>query len=157
MRKKCIAIIGGSNCTKEEARIAEEVGLLVAKKGAVVINGGLSGVMEHSSKGAKKGGGFVIGILPTADADDANKYVDVALPTGLGYARNVIVASADAVIAVGGSLGTLSEIAFALQRGAPVIGLGTWDIDKKRGGGKRVIKARNPKGAVEKVFRILDK
>ena len=157
MRKKCIAIIGGSNCTKEEARIAEEVGLLVAKKGAVVINGGLSGVMEHSSKGAKKGGGLVIGILPTPNAADANKYVDVALPTGLGYARNIIVASADAVIAIGGALGTLSEIAFALQRGTPVIGLGTWDIDRKRSGGATVIKAKSPKNAVDKALKAIDK
>lgn len=91
-------------------------------------------------------------MLPTADADSANLYVDIVIPTNLGYARNVIVVSADAVIAISGSIGTLSEIAFALQRGIPVVGLHTWKLDKKRLGNYKIAIARTPKEAVQIAF-----
>jgi uncharacterized protein (TIGR00725 family) len=109
---------------------AEEVGRLVAEAGAVVVCGGLGGVMEAACRGAKRAGGTTVGILPGADRAAANRYVDVALPTGLGEARNaLVVRAADVLVAVGGSHGTLSEIALALKAGKRVIGLDTWAIE----------------------------
>jgi uncharacterized protein (TIGR00725 family) len=106
------------------------VGRLVAERGAVLVCGGLGGAMEAACRGAKQAGGLTVGILPGSDRSDANPYVDVALPTGLGEARNaLVVRAADAVIAIGGGYGTLSEIAFALKAGKRVIGLDTWDIE----------------------------
>jgi len=109
---------------------AAEVGRLVAERGAVLVCGGLGGTMESACRGAKEGGGLTVGILPGPDRSAANPFVDVALPTGLGEARNaLVVRAADVVIAIGGGYGTLSEIALALKAGKPVVGLGTWDID----------------------------
>jgi hypothetical protein len=106
------------------------VGRLVAERGAVVVCGGLGGTMEAACRGAKQAGGTTVGILPGLDRSQANPFVDVALPTGLGEARNVLVVrAADAVIAIGGGYGTLSEIALALKAGKRVIGLGTWEIE----------------------------
>jgi uncharacterized protein (TIGR00725 family) len=106
------------------------VGRLVAERGAVLVCGGRGGAMEAACRGAKQAGGLTVGILPGSDRSDANPYVDVALPTGLGEARNaLVVRAADAVIAIGGGYGTLSEIALALKAGKPVIGLDTWEID----------------------------
>jgi hypothetical protein len=149
MKRRVISVIGGSSCTAEEAKTAEETGAEIACAGAVLITGGLGGIMEAASRGARENGGLVIGILPGADAADANAYVDVTIVTGMGDARNVIVAgSGDAVIAVGGALGTLSEISFALKRGARVVGLGTWEVDPARSGGATVIKAGSAREAV---------
>jgi uncharacterized protein (TIGR00725 family) len=109
---------------------AEEVGRLLAERGAMLVCGGLGGTMEAACRGARAGGGTTIGILPGLSRSDANPFVDVVVPTGLGEARNaLVVRAADAVIALGGGYGTLSEIALALRAGKPVIGIGTWDID----------------------------
>jgi uncharacterized protein (TIGR00725 family) len=107
---------------------------VLAEKGAVVVCGGLGGVMAAACRGAKSAGGLTVGLLPGKKRDDANPWVDVAIPTGLGEARNVlVVASASAVVAVGGEYGTLSEIAFALRAGKPVVGLETWNLSRPSG------------------------
>jgi uncharacterized protein (TIGR00725 family) len=114
----------------EETSVAERVGALVARRGAVLVCGGLGGVMEAACRGARQEGGTAVGILPGLDRGAANPHVDVALATGLGEARNaLVVRAADALIAIGGAYGTLSEIALALKGGKRVIGLGTWDIE----------------------------
>jgi hypothetical protein len=124
-----ISVIGGSEVNNEIYNLAYEVGREIAKSGAVLICGGLGGTMEAVCKGAKKEGGLTIGILPTTNENDANKYVDIKIPSGIGYARNMIVVlSSHAVIAVDGSSGTLSEIAYALTFNKPVIGLKTWEL-----------------------------
>ena len=113
--------------------MAEAVGRALAERGAVVVCGGLGGVMEGACRGARAGGGLTLGILPGADRAAANEFVDVAVATGLGEARNaLVVRSADALIAVGGSWGTLSEIALALRAGKRVVGIGSWEV--RRGG-----------------------
>jgi uncharacterized protein (TIGR00725 family) len=112
------------------AAAAEAVGRVLASHGAVVVCGGLGGAMEAACRGAKEAGGTTVGLLPGGDREAANPFVDVALPTGLGEARNaLIVRVVDALVAVGGGYGTLSEIALALRIGKPVVGLGTWEID----------------------------
>jgi uncharacterized protein (TIGR00725 family) len=124
-----IAVIGAGQCDGRTAATAEEVGRLLAQKGVTVVCGGLGGVMEAACRGAKSAGGLTLGILPGTSAKESNRWVDVAIPTGLGEARNILVVrSAQAVIAVGGEFGTLSEIAFALKLGIPVIGLKTWQL-----------------------------
>ncbi len=125
-----VAVIGPSEATADEATRAEEVGRLLAARGAVVVCGGLGGVMEAVARGAASAGGMVLGILPGTLREDANPYVTVALTTGMGEMRNaLVVRAADAVIAVGGAYGTLSEIAYALRTGVPVVGLNTWELD----------------------------
>lgn len=130
MRKFQIAVIGASAPNASEYKLAEAVGAGIGKKDWVLLNGGLGGVMEAASKGASEAGGMVVGILPTGKADDANKYVSVPIVTNMGHARNVIIVqSADACVAIGRGLGTLSEISIALKEGKRVVGLGTWEID----------------------------
>jgi len=125
-----VAVVGPGEATAEQLADAEAVGRGLAQAGATLVCGGLGGVMEAACRGAAEHGGATIGILPGSDRRAANKWVTVAIPSGLGELRNgLIVRSADAVIAVGGSYGTLSEIALALKTGVPVIGLGTWEID----------------------------
>ena len=127
-RKPVIAVIGASSCDETVARLAYLTGQEIAKAGAVLINGGGGGVMEFSAKGAKEAGGETIGIVPTSHMDWSNPYVDYVIATGMGQARNaVIVGSADGLIAVSGSYGTLSEVAFALKDGKPLAGLSSWD------------------------------
>lgn len=127
---KTIGVIGAGEAREELLRIAEEVGRLLAKEGAIVITGGLSGVMEAASKGAFLEGGITVGILPTLKKEDANPYVKIPIPTGMGEIRNaLIVRASDALIAIGGGYGTLSEIAFALKTGKRVVGIKTWKID----------------------------
>ncbi len=122
--KPIIAVIGGGTCTSEETAVAEETGRLLAQHGAVLVCGGLGGVMEAAAKGAKANRGTTVGILPGPDAAAANAYIDVPLATGLGEMRNfLIVRTAHAVIAIGGGVGTLSEIAVAQRIGKPVVGL----------------------------------
>ena len=124
-----IGIIGAGQCTPEEASLAEEVGHRLAQAGAVVVCGGLGGVMEAACRGARSANGLTLGLLPGLDRSDANPSVELALPTGLGEARNIlIVRAAQAIIAIGGEYGTLSEIAFALRTRVPIIGLGTWQL-----------------------------
>jgi len=150
MMKPIIAVIGGRRIEKALLLEAEEVGRLIAKKGANLVCGGLGGVMEAASRGAKLEGGLTVGILPHDHSKEANQHIDFPVATGLGIGRNVIIArTADALIAVGGEYGTLSEIAFALQMGKPVVGIKTWDI-------KGVIGAKNAADAVNKVFELLE-
>jgi uncharacterized protein (TIGR00725 family) len=119
-----VAVVGGSDCTSAEAALAEELGRRLAQRGAVVVCGGLTGVMESVAKGVRAAGGLTIGILPGSDARDANAYIDVPLATGMGEMRNaLIVRVAGAIVAIGGGTGTLSEIALALRIGTPVVGL----------------------------------
>lgn len=137
-----IAVIG--NGTEDDAhnRAAEEVGRLLAGAGCVLVTGGLGGVMAAAARGAKSAGGVTVGILPGPGPEAANPHIDIAIPTGMGEARNaLIVRSASAVIAVGGGYGTLSEIALALKASKPVVGLSTWDIPG-------VVRAAEPAEAV---------
>jgi uncharacterized protein (TIGR00725 family) len=125
-----VAVVGASRPTPAQAAAAEQAGRGLAEAGAVVVTGGRGGVMEAASRGASDAGGVVVGILPGEDRSDANQWVGVALPTGLGELRNgLVVRAADAVVAVGGAYGTLSEIALALARGLAVVGVDTWEID----------------------------
>lgn len=127
---KTVAVIGGRDASPELLEEARQAGVLLARAGAVVVTGGLGGVMEAASEGARSEEGITVGILPTDDKADANPHVDIPIATGLGIGRNVIIArTADAIIAVGGGYGTLSEIAFALQMEKPVIGIRSWDIE----------------------------
>lgn len=153
-----ISVIGGSDCSQEEARLAEEVGRELATRGATLICGGLDGVMEAACRGAASQGGVTIGILPGDSRKQANRYVQIPIVTGMGYARNAIVAkSGQVVIAVGGSYGTLSEIAHALQNDIPVIGLGTWSLSRGGEEDKAIIIAQNPVDAVEKALALAKK
>jgi uncharacterized protein (TIGR00725 family) len=125
-----VAVVGAGRATDEQELLAEEVGRRLGQAGAVLVCGGRGGVMEAACRGAKAGGGTTVGILPGSDRAEANEFVDVAVATGLGEARNaLVVRAADVVIAVAGEYGTLSEIALALKTGTPVVGLDTWDID----------------------------
>ena len=125
-----MAVVGPGEASPEETEAAEQVGRALAERGAVVVSGGLGGVMAAACRGAKDAGGTTLGILPGSDRSAANEWVDVAVPTGLGEARNaLVVRAADALVAVGGGYGTLSEVALALKAGKPVIGLGSWDIE----------------------------
>jgi len=129
---------------------AERVGRALGERGAVVVCGGLAGVMEAACRGAKDAGGATLGILPGLDRSDANPYVDVAVPTGLGEARNaLVVRAADALIAVGGEWGTLSEIALAMRAGKRVVGLGTWELHRGGRPVEGILAAADPDEAVE--------
>jgi len=129
MRKRVVSVIGGHKCNKGVEQIAKNLGKKLAKVVGILVSGGLSGTMKAVCKGFKAGGGITIGILPGYDKNDANPYVDIAIPTGMGLARNVLVVkSADVVVALPGEAGTLSEIAYCLQFGIPVISLNSWDI-----------------------------
>src|SRR6185369_5542603 len=123
-----IAIVGPGSAAAAELEAAEEAGAAVAEAGAGLVCGGLGGVMEAACRGARSRGGLTLGLLPGSDRDAANGWVVVAVPTGLGEARNaLVVRAADAVVAIGGGWGTLSEIALALRAGVPVVGVGTWE------------------------------
>jgi uncharacterized protein (TIGR00725 family) len=125
-----VGVVGPGEASASEAAVAEEVGGLLAEGGAVVVCGGLGGVMEAACRGAKSKLGLTVGLLPGLDRSAANGWVDVAVATGLGELRNgLIVRASDALVAVGGGAGTLSEIAFALKVGRPVIGIGTYELD----------------------------
>jgi len=125
-----VAVVGASQATEQDARDAEQVGRLLAQAGAIVVCGGRGGVMAAAARGAAQAGGTVIGMLPGEGRDDANEWVTVSIPTGMGELRNgLIVRAAEAVIAIGGSYGTLSEIALALRADLRVYGLHTWEID----------------------------
>jgi len=146
-----IAVAGGGTCSQRTVRLAETLGREIAAAGATLVCGGLGGVMEAAARGAAAAGGRVVGILPGTDHDDANPYCDVVLPTGLGHARNVLVAAAgDALIALPGAEGTNSEIALARVLGRPVVVLG--------GGRTRstgLVRARTPAEAVRRTLVLL--
>lgn len=130
-RKKLrIGVIGGATPDSKFRQTAHDVGRLIAEKGAILVCGGLSGVMEAAARGAKKEGGLTIGILPGVSLQDANPYIDIPIATGIGYSRNSLVAmNADVLIAVDGQFGTLTEIAYGKIYQKKVIGIGTWDIE----------------------------
>ena len=146
-----ISVIGAGSCSSEIYAIAEEVGNLIARRGGILVTGGLGGVMEAASKGAKEQGGITIGILPGSSREEANPYVTIPITTGLSHARNVIIArTADALIAVSGEYGTLSEIAIALKLGKPLLGIQTW------GNIEGVISVATPEEAVSRAFELID-
>ena len=150
-----IAVIGGSKPTSEEAATAEAVGRALAKAGATLVCGGLGGVMEAACRGAKSAGGSTIGILPGTSRSEANLHVDIPIVTGMRCARNtIIVRTAQAAIAVGGSYGTLSEIAFALSFGTPVVGLGTWEVRREDHPPAPIIYAATPEEAVARALEL---
>ena len=153
MRKQriTISVIGSRDATPQTAKLARSVGKMVAELDCVLVCGGLLGLMQAVCEGAKSAGGMTIGILPGKEKFDANPFVDIALPTTIGYSRNVIVAaSADIVIALPGSFGTESEICYALVYGRPVINLGGWKI-------KGLIKARSVDDAKRIVKRLVER
>jgi uncharacterized protein (TIGR00725 family) len=155
-KKIIIAVIGANDPSADEAAMAEEVGKEIARRGAVLVCGGMGGIMEAACRGADSEGGLTIGILPGESPLAANPYVQIPITTGIGYARNAIVAkSARAVIAVGGKYGTLSEIAYALQSNIPIIGLNTWEISRNGQADKSIIPAKDPAEAVEKAFEMI--
>ena len=152
-----ISVIGSSNpATREHVDLAEEVGRELARRNIMVVCGGLSGIMEAVCRGAKSEGGTTIGILPGRAAAEANSYVDIPIVTSMGYSRNVIVVhTGEAVIAVGGAFGTLSEIGHALSDGIPVIGLKTWPLVTNGDGTDitgAIIQADSPSDAVDKAL-----
>jgi uncharacterized protein (TIGR00725 family) len=154
-RPLIIAVIGGGEVPPAIADIAEEVGREIARQGATLVCGGLGGVMEAACRGANSEGGLTIGILPGENPNTANPYVKIPIATGIGYARNAaVVKTARAVIAIDGSYGTLTEIGYALQSGIPVIGLGTWSIASNGEEDKHIIRADNPREAVEKAMKL---
>ena len=127
-----VAVIGAASATASEEALAEEVGRRLAEAGAVVVCGGRGGVMEAVCRGAQRAGGLTVGILPGSDSDEGNRHLSLALPTGLGHARNaVVVLASEAVIAIGGGYGTLSEIGLALKSGRPLVGLSTWKASRE--------------------------
>jgi len=154
MQKTLVSVIGGRSVDSGLLDAAEAIGREIARRGAVLLCGGLTGVMEAACRGAKSAGGLTIGILPTGSASDANPYIDVAIPTGIGYARNYLVATSSCgVVAVGGSLGTLSEIAFALDKGLPVAAIGSWTLDQSRlPAGVCIFETKDPAAAVAYVM-----
>ena len=148
-KKIGISVIGGHTCTKEVEQIAHNLGKELAKVADYLFCGGLGGIMKAVCRGFKAGGGVTIGIIPGYDKKDANPYVDIVIPTGLGLARNVLVVkSADVVVALPGEAGTLSEIAYCLQFGIPVISLRSWDIPG-------VVKVDTVEKALSKVKEVI--
>ena len=151
MKRKIIAVIGGSQPDKLSITHAEEIGALIAQHNCILITGGLGGVMRAASKGAHNAGGTVIGILPGDDPNSANPFVDIPIVTGMGEARNCIIArTCDGAIAVDGKYGTLSEIAYCLIFGKPVVGLNTWQIDAP------ILKAQTPEESIALLFERIE-
>lgn len=155
---RTIAVCGPAIATDEELEQAEEIGRLIAQAGATLVCGGLGGVMDAAARGGSEEGGTVIGILPGDTREGASAHLTAAIPTGLGEARNaLVVRAADAVIAIAGEFGTLSEIALALKMGKPVVGLGTWEVSKPgSAAADPILRAASPASAVEQAFRHLE-
>src|SRR5262245_26500500 len=150
-----VAVVGAGAADARIASVAEEVGRLLASRGAVVVCGGLGGVMEAACRGAKSAGGATVGILPGLDRREANAWVDVAIPTGLGEARNaLVVRAADVLIAIGGEFGTLSEIALALKTEKPVVGIGTWELSRRGEVTTQIVRAATPAEAVDRALAL---
>lgn len=145
-----VAVIGAAECTPEQAGWAEEVGRLLARRGAVLVCGGRGGVMEAACRGALSAGGMTVGLLPGTELEAGNPFLTLALPTGLGQTRNALVALAGrAVIAIGGGQGTLSEIGWALKSGRRVVGLATWQAHQADGTPLDILRANTPQEAVD--------
>jgi uncharacterized protein (TIGR00725 family) len=153
-----ISVIGAGQASDDEAAAAEEIGRLLAEAGAVLICGGLGGVMDAAARGCEAAGGTSVGILPGDDRTQASSHLTIRIATGLGEARNAIVSrAADAVIAVGGEFGTLSEIALALKMGKPVVGLGTWMLDLEGLPGDPLQRAADPREAVARALEAAER
>ncbi|MDD5115571.1 MAG: TIGR00725 family protein [Candidatus Omnitrophica bacterium] len=149
MRKKIVSVIGGHDCSNKVEQLAHNLGKKLVKVVDILVSGGLSGTMKAVCSGFRSGGGLTIGIIPGYNKNEANRFVDIVIPTGLGLARNVLVVkAADVVIALPGQAGTLSEIAYCLQFKIPVISLGSWEI-------AGIIKASSVDEAVKKTGRML--
>jgi uncharacterized protein (TIGR00725 family) len=145
-----VSVIGASTGADEILRDAEAVGRGIAEAGAILVCGGRTGVMEAASKGASEAGGTVIGVLPGLSAADANPYISHAVATGIGQARNLaVVASGEAIIAIGGEWGTLSEIAFARRLERPVVAIRSWTLRNQAGTDLGIVEASTPEEAVE--------
>jgi uncharacterized protein (TIGR00725 family) len=143
-KKVFVGVIGAGKCSKKIFTLAEEVGKEIARAGAILVCGGLGGVMEGAAKGAKEAKGITIGILPGNSKEEANPYIDMPIVTGIGEGRNLmVIRSSDAIIALPGKYGTLSEISFAVKLEKPIVGISTWDISE------RILKSKDPKEAVK--------
>jgi uncharacterized protein (TIGR00725 family) len=149
LRRHLITVVGAADASEDELQAAESVGRLLAVRGVVVVCGGRGGVMEAACRGAVGQGGITIGLLPGSEASEGNRFLTIALPTGMGQARNAILALAgDAIIAIGGGPGTLSEIGLALKAGKRVVGLGSWQVRDPSGGPAAIQTADTPTLAV---------
>jgi uncharacterized protein (TIGR00725 family) len=138
-----VGVIGAGDCPDDVSRVAEEVGEKIAGAGAILVCGGLGGVMQAACRGAKSKGGVTVGLLPGIEKADANPHVDYPIVTGLGEGRNLLVVrNSDVLIALPGQFGTLSEIALALKLGKPVVGISSWNLSDK------IIPAKNAREAV---------
>ena len=154
--KPRIGVMGPASCSLTTYDLARQVGFLIGQKGALLICGGGSGVMEASARGAKEAGGITIGILPGATAADANPYIDIPIVTDLGNARNIInILTSQVIIAVHGAYGTLSEIALAMKCSIPLVGLGTWTLSAPGGESLPMVPAHNPEEAVAAAFSMV--
>lgn len=150
MRKRRIGVLGNSVCSREVVALAEAVGRGIARRDALLVCGGMTGVMEGAARGAKEAGGKTIGILPGNKADDANPYIDIPVVTGMGKARNsIVVLTSEVVIAIHGQYGTLTEVAYALHFGIPVVSLNSWQVSEE------IVTAKDPADAVKKAFELL--
>lgn len=153
-----ISVIGAGQASDDEMAAGEEIGRRLAEAGAVLVCGGLGGVMDAAARGCEAVGGTSVGVLPGEDRAHASAHLTVRIATGLGEARNAIVArAADAVIAVGGEFGTLSEIALALKMGKPVVGLGTWSLDLEGLPGDPLQRASDPADAVARALEAAER
>lgn len=158
MRKIYIGVIGASEAGPQVCAKAEEAGRLIAQRGAVLVCGGLGGVMQAAAKGASGEGGVAIGILPGEVRSEGNRYLTYAIPTGMSHARNhVITLTADGLVAVGGEYGTLTEIAFALKAGKPVVSLSSWQLDHPELGEHLIPQYDTPAHALDALFREFDR
>lgn len=153
-RKVILGVIGGGATASEEGlRLAEEVGYLIARADAILVCGGLNGVMSAAARGAKRGGGLTLGILPTGNKADANDYIDIPVATAMSTARNlIIVRTADALIAINGSYGTLSELAHAFDLKKTVYALRTWPLDKVGVDKELFVPVATPREAVDRAL-----
>jgi uncharacterized protein (TIGR00725 family) len=148
-----IGVVGEGVCSRRVARDAERVGAAIAAAGAILVCGGLKGVMEAASRGAAQAGGVVLGLLPGFSRDDANRWVSAAVVTGMDQARNILVVrSSDAIVAIGGMYGTLSEIAMALKLGIPIVGLRTWRLRQADARPVPLLRAVSPEEAARKAL-----
>ena len=153
-----VAVVGPNDATQTELDQAEAIGAGLARAGAVLVCGGLGGVMHAAARGSEEAGGTSIGILPGDDRDPGSPHLTVAISTGMGETRNaVIVRTVDAVIAISGEFGTLSEVAFALKLGKPVVGLGTWELSKRGRPVEAITRVETPEDAVAEALRAVDR
>ncbi len=150
-----VAVCGSAVAEEPSWSQAEEVGRRLAQQGAILLCGGLTGVMEAAARGARSEGGMTVGLLPSEDRADANAYLDVAIPLGLGEVRNaLLIRACDVVIALTGEFGTLSEIGFALKIGKPVVGLNTWELSNRGQPVEAIVRVDSPEDAVAKAVEL---